>query len=79
MIACRDGTRRQLDLMRPGELRPWPRELPRPPPHNATIRDGLLELGGAAIPIEDGHGVVSRDGRFAASLTSHYASRAEGR
>jgi len=41
--------------------------------HDAKVTDGILELGGAAIPIDEETAVQSYDGRCAAGRTSHYA------
>jgi hypothetical protein len=47
--------------------------LPEEPDRTAVVRDGLLVVGDLAIPIDDTHAVVSTDGRYFASYSSHYA------
>jgi hypothetical protein len=49
---------------------PLPAEPPTVP---IPIEDGLLAVGGAAIPCDDAEVIASLDGRCFASLTSHHA------
>jgi hypothetical protein len=54
-----------------GQLAPT-EAFPTEPELAATITDGLLIVGIAAIPIDDAAAIRSRDGRAFASRSSHY-------